>query len=300
MNKESITDGIMEPGIVAVYSLKDIILHHSKYWGLPPKGSQLVSVAYCQVRDIKDSCLIEDKKISIHIDFNLLMVYEYIIEGIRNYKLFVDKLHKNISIDRKLYGLPKNNLKGKNTIHDIKYHLDLDSENNLVTIEVRASIKCLLLEDGAIVHYDKSWESTSNVTVWNHENSSTWKAANLSNLIKEPAGDFNDISQLKEDIKEIKSQLSDIGDKYERIKSHYYKLYNMSEEKDFVISKLKTSLNQKVALLESAYDDIYKNVKFLTKEVEKLKDIVDKEKDQDKIPLNSKIQAAINAIRSYF
>ena len=300
MKNKGLNNGIIEPGIVAVYSLKDIILHHSKYWGLPPKGSQLVSVAHCQVRDIKDSCLIEDKKISIHIDFNLLMVYEYIIEGTRSYKLFVDKLHKNISIDRKLYGLPKNNLKGQNTIHDIKYHLDLDSENNLVTIEVRASIKCLLLEDGAIVHYGKSWESTSNVTVWNHENSSTWKAANLSNLIKEPAGDFNDISQLKEDIKEIKSQLSNIDDKYEKIKCHYYKLYNMSDEKDSVISKLKTSLNQKVALLESAYDDIYKNVRYLTKEVENLKDVVDKEKGHDKSLLNSKIQAAINAIRSYF
>lgn len=301
MKNKGLNNGTIEPGIVAVYSLKDITLHHSKYGGLPPKGSQLVSVAYCQVRDIKDSCLIEDKKISIHIDFNLLMVYEYIIEGTRNYKLFVDKLQKNISIDKKLYGLPKKNLKGKNIIHDIKYHIDLDSGNNLLNIHITASIKCLLLEVSATFSCDKPWNASlgpTDVTVYGNKEISAEKVFNLNSPTKEPA--MNSIEQLKEDLRKIKSQVNDIDDRFERVKSDYYKLYNLTKERDSVMSKLKASLNQKVTLLETAYNDIYKNVKSLTNEVEKLKDIVDKEKGQDKSPLNYKIQAVINAIRSYF
>lgn len=251
----------------ASYSLKDVILFDGKFHEMLPKDSKLISVPYYELRDIKDSCFIQEKTVLIHINFNLLAIVEYTIAGIRNYRLFIDNLHKNISISKKLYGLPKMKFKYKNIIDDIKCITDFDAKNNIIS-QVNESIKCMLAEDGATAPdldqlgnqdaLDKEIITTENsVNSGNNGSSSQSNDAgttgNLCSIVKEdsayPANSGNDdvdsVSESNDEskgdseghLRPEKVNLQDsIEGQHERLRSDYYKLCNNLKDKDSQIN----------------------------------------------------------------
>ena len=133
MDNQYISTEIVPSNTVsASYSLKDVVLHKDSYHDIWPQNCELISIVYCEVGDFRNSLTLKDKMISIHMDFNLLVLYEYMVDGNKDYGLYVDKIHRDIIIYKKLYGLPKKILKCESIINDIEYITDLDTERNIL------------------------------------------------------------------------------------------------------------------------------------------------------------------------
>jgi len=311
---------ILSDVIIARSSLKDIILCNNSYDNLLPESCRFSNIVHCELRNISENYIIKNNEISITFNFDLLIIYEFIIStnNIKEYSLYSERLSRTINIPRQSYGILSDSIDFKsvlcrNMLKDIKYSYDIDMSYSILSVNISCSVDSLLIKKDVLEltplpmqKVDASREEAAASSIIQVNQTESLASDNmessfrhLDNLLKESSkiSDLN--KKLEKELSLKNKKISSLEYTYAKLQEKYNKLSEDIQSKNQVIEELKKNMDKaenKLSILQSTNQVMDLEIKELQKENADLKAIISDLESRIKNQLNNKIKNALSNI----